>query len=100
MPYEKDVDESHSYWCPKWYWPFAICTRTNRVHKWCYRFRWVKETGYGFFTYWEGCEGETLYTWYTFCFLCFGGKYHRYDGILDFELCFNSPRSSSGRCAG
>lgn len=94
MPFEIDVDESHKYWCPKWYWPLAICTRTERVHKWCYEFAWVKETGYGFFSYMEGCEGGTLYTWYAFSFWVFGGT--TFGGG---RMCFNSPRSKSGRCA-
>jgi hypothetical protein len=94
MPFETDVDESHSYWCPKWYWPFAICTRTSRVHKWCYDFAWVKETGYFFFSYMEGCEAGTLYTWYAPSFWVIGGR--TYPGG---RACFNSPRTNSGRCA-
>ena len=100
MPYERDVDERYYYWCPKWYWPFAVCSRTRRVHQWCYRFRWYKETGYGFVKNYEGCEGETLYSWWGACFFCFGSTYWQFPGFDSFEMCFNSPRSSAGRCAG
>jgi hypothetical protein len=93
MPIEKDVYEKESYWCPKWYWPFAVCSRTVRKHKWCYQFAWVKETGYGVVSYLEGCENGTLYTWYAGSFAVFGG--HTYPGG---EMCFDSPRDSSGVC--
>jgi hypothetical protein len=93
MPFETDVNETHYYLCPKWYWPFAVCTRTARVHKWCYQFAWLKATGYGFFAYMEGCENGTLYTWYVWWF-GFGQ-----DNQLPGQACFNSPRTNSGRCA-
>lgn len=94
MPTEKDVDERHAYWCPKWYWPFAICHRTERVHKWCYEFSWVKETGYGILSHLEGCEGGTLYTWWSFSFNLFGGS-----DLGPGQLCFDSPRTRGGPCA-
>ena len=93
MPTEKDVSEKETYWCPKWYWPFAVCTRTVRKHKWCYQFSWVEETGYGVVSYLEGCENGTLFTWFKPTFMVFGGS--MYPGG---ELCFDSPRSSSGQC--
>ncbi len=94
MPYETDVNETHHYWCPKWYWPFAICTRTVRVHKWCYNFSWVEETGYFFFSHDQGCENGTLYSWNAFSFGIVGAHY--YGGGT---MCFNSPLSRGGRCA-
>lgn len=93
MPFETDVEERHNYWCPKWYNPFDICTRISRVHKWCYDFRWVKETGYGVLSYMEGCENGTLYTWYAPSCFVFGGT--TYPGS---QMCFDSPRTNSGRC--
>jgi hypothetical protein len=101
MPYEKYVDETHTYWCPKWYWPFAVCSRTRHVHKWCYNFRWVRETGFGFVLMHEGCEGETLYRWYTGAFFVFGETDYNYEseGIESFEQCYDSPRQSAGTCA-
>lgn len=94
MPIERTYQESHKYWCPKWYNPFDICTRVATVHKWCYEFSWVRETGYGFFSYMEGCENGTLYAWYAFSFLVFGST--TYPGG---ERCFGSPLSNQGRCA-
>lgn len=99
MAYEKDVDESYWKVCWAWIIPYP-CKAYRRVHKWCYRFRWVKETGYGFVKYWEGCEGESRFTWWTPAFFSFGGEYHTFEGIHEFEMCFDSPRSYSGRCAG
>lgn len=93
MPYQKDVDERHYYWCPKWYWPFAVCSHIVRVHKWCYNFAWVRETGYGVFSHLEGCENGTLYTWDEPSLNFFAS--HDYAGG---ERCFDSPRSSEGRC--
>lgn len=93
MPFEKDVDEKESYWCPKWYWPFAVCTRTVRKHKWCYQFAWVTETGYGVFSYLEGCENGKLFSWHEPSFNFFGS--HTYPAG---EMCFDSPRSSEGVC--
>lgn len=93
MPTEKYVSEKETYWCPKWYWPFSVCSRTVRKHKWCYQFAWVKETGYGAFSYLEGCENGTLFTWFKPSFMVFGG--YTYPGG---EMCFDSPRSSSGGC--
>ena len=100
MPYEKVVTERETYWCPKWYWPFAVCTRTRRVHKWCYQFRWYKETGFGFVKMYEGCEGQTLYRWWGGCFLCFGSMTWQDPTLASFELCFDSPRPNVGTCAG
>lgn len=100
MPREKDVDETVWYWCPKWYWPFAVCSRTQHKHKWCYDFRWYKTTGFGFVEMHEGCEGETLYRWWTAAFFSFGSQTWSFPGFASFELCFDSPRSSAGRCAG
>lgn len=94
MPTERDVVETHKYWCPHIFWPWDVCTRSERVHKWCYAFSWVKETGYGFISYMEGCEGGKLYTWYAFSFFVFGSI--TYPGG---EMCFNSPLTHSGRCA-
>lgn len=93
MPTERDVDEKHYFWCPKWYWPFAVCSRTRRVHKWCYNFSWVRETGYGLASHLEGCENGKLYTWTEFSFGVFGST--TYAGG---EMCFDSPRGSDGRC--
>lgn len=91
MPIEKDVDERA--WCPggwPWEW-FDTCI--ERKHKWCYQFSWVKETGYGAFSYLEGCEKSTLYTWYKASFLVFGGRTYPAG-----EMCFDSPRGKSGGC--
>ncbi len=99
MPHEQEVISRETYWCPKWYWPFAVCTRTVKKHQWCYSFSWYRETGYVFITYCEGCERGTLYTWYEPAFFSIGSKYWRYDGILFFNMCFYSPKSSSGPCA-
>lgn len=63
MPYEQWTDEDRTIWCPKWYWPFAVCTRRRRVQRWCYRFSWVKATGYGVLTHYEACENGQLYIW-------------------------------------
>jgi len=93
MPIEKDVDERHYFWCPKWYWPFAVCSRIRRVHKWCYNFAWVRETGYGVASHMEGCENGTLFTWTDFSINLFGSTTHPAG-----EMCFDSPRSSEGRC--
>jgi|GEM_PF-2345344 len=93
MPYEKDVNEKESYWCPKWYWPFAVCTRTVKKHKWCYQFAWVTETGWGLWSNLEGCEGGKLYSWTEPSFNFFGT--HHYPAG---EMCFDSPRSSEGVC--
>lgn len=93
MPTEKDVDEEHFYWCPKWYWPFAVCTRTSRVHKWCYNFAWVKETSYGLWSNLEGCENGKLFTWSEPVFFVFGSNTYPAG-----EMCFNSRRTSEGIC--
>jgi len=94
MPFTRFVDESHKYWCPKWYWPFAVCTRTERVEQWCYDFAWLEVTSYVFVSYNKGCENGTLFTWYTFCWLLVGTA--NYPGG---QMCFDSPRTNSGRCA-
>ena len=93
MPYETDVDEKETYWCPKWYWPFAVCTRTVKVHKWCYQFAWVEETSYVGFSYLEGCENGKLYSWYAPSLKLPGGETYAAG-----ERCFNSPRTSEGKC--
>lgn len=92
MPVEKDVNEKETYWCPKWYWPFAVCTGTVRKHKWCYNFAWHKQTIYGLVAYHEGCEMGTLFTWYEAGFGL--GQFTEVPG----EMCFDSPRSNSGKC--
>lgn len=94
MPHEKDVIEKHLYWCPKWYWPFAVCTRSGPVHKWCYNFSWVKATAYLFVIHYEACEEGRLYTW-SEAGLGIGtlGTY-----VPVGEMCFDSPRSGGGRC--
>jgi len=93
MPYEKDVFEKESYWCPKWYWPFAVCTRTVKKHKWCYQFAWVTETGWGLWSNLEGCEGGKLYSWTEPSFNFFGTHYYPAG-----EMCFDSPRDRDGVC--
>jgi len=49
----------------------------------------------------EGCEGETLYRWYTGAFFVFGETDYNYEseGIESFEQCYDSPRQSAGTCA-
>ena len=32
MPYQKDVQELKHWWCPKWYWPFAVCWGLRMQH--------------------------------------------------------------------
>jgi hypothetical protein len=61
MPYEVDEPTRQTWWCPKWYWPFAICSGIRTVHKWCYNFSWHKTTEYVFATHHEACENGTLY---------------------------------------
>ena len=100
MPYEKDRPERQYWWCPKWYWPFAVCSGIRTQHKWCYNFAWVKETGYGAWSHFEGCENGKLYTWNepTFPVLggFFGGETHPGG-----EWCFDSSRGNDeGRCDG
>jgi hypothetical protein len=93
MPYEKDVQERKYWWCPKWYWPFAICSGIRTQHKWCYNFSWVKETRYGFVGHLEGCEDGKLYTW-TEAILGLGSTTYPAG-----EMCFNSSRGADeGRC--
>jgi hypothetical protein len=93
MPYEKDVQERKWWWCPKWYWPFAVCSGIRTQHKWCYLFSWVKETRYGFVGHLEGCENGKLYTW-TRPALGFGSTYYPTG-----EICFDSSLGSDeGRC--
>ena len=93
MPIEKDVQEKQWWWCPKWYWPFAVCSGIRTAHKWCYNFAWVKETGYGIFSNLEGCENGKLFTWTEGTFGVLGS--HTYPAG---ERCFDSPRSSDGIC--
>jgi len=93
MPYEKDVQERQSWWCPKWYWPFAVCSGIRTQHKWCYLFSWVKETRYGFVGHLEGCENGRLYTW-TRPVLGLGSTYYPAG-----EMCFDSSLGGDeGRC--
>ncbi len=93
MPYEKDVQERKTWWCPKWYWPFAVCSGIRTQHKWCYNFAWVKETRYGFIGHLEGCENGRLFTW-TRAVVGLGSS--TYAGG---EMCFDSSRGSDeGRC--
>lgn len=93
MPYQKDVQERKTWWCPKWYWPFAVCSGIRTQHKWCYNFAWVKETRYGFVGHLEGCENGRLYTW-TRAVLGVGST--TYPGG---EMCFDSSLGSDeGRC--
>jgi hypothetical protein len=93
MPIEKDVQERQSWWCPKWYWPFAVCSGIRTAHKWCYNFAWVRETGYGLISRLEGCENGKLFTWTKFSLNIFGSNTYPSG-----ELCFDSPCSSAGRC--
>lgn len=97
MPTEKWVEESHKYWCPKWYAPWRTCTRRSRVHYWCYQFRWIDETGYVFVSRLKGCEGGKAYAWWEPSFMVFGTK--RYYQHEFGEKCFTSPRGSDGTCA-
>jgi hypothetical protein len=93
MPYEKDVQERKWWWCPKWYWPFAVCSGIRTQHKWCYQFSWVKETRYGFVGALEGCENGKLYTW-TRPVLGVGSSYYPAG-----EMCFDSSLGADeGRC--
>lgn len=94
MPYEKDVQVRKSWWCPKWYWPFAVCSGIRTEHLWCYNFQWIKKTGYVFVIHNEGCENGKLFTWNE------GGLGI---GTLDTyapvqEMCFDSPCTSAGIC--
>jgi hypothetical protein len=96
MPYQKDVQEKQWWWCPKWYWPFAVCSGYRTVHKWCYNFSWVKSTAYAVVIHYEACEAGKLYTWNE------GGIGL---GTLDTvvpngETCFDSARDSDGVCDG
>ncbi|WP_233888785.1 hypothetical protein [Paraburkholderia flagellata] len=96
MPYEKDVQERQYWWCPKWYWPFAVCSGIRTQHKWCYKFSWVVATGYLAVTHYEGCENGLLYTW-TKPFGGIGTTYYPNAG----EMCFDSSLGSNeGRCDG
>jgi hypothetical protein len=91
MPARVVVTET--YWCPGW-WPwqwFDTCQR--KVAKWCYDFSWIEETGYGFFSYDQGCEYGVLYHWYAFSLFIFGSTY--YGGR---RMCFDSLLSGGGRC--
>jgi hypothetical protein len=93
MPYEKDVQERKYWWCPKWYWPFAVCSGIRTQHKWCYNFSWVKESDYGFVGMLEGCENGKLYTWSKPVFNA-GTKYYPAG-----EMCFDSSLGADeGRC--
>jgi len=93
MPTERDVQEKKYWWCPKWYWPFAVCSGIRIQHKWCYNFSWVKETRYGFVNHLEGCENGRLYSW-TRLGLGFGNN--TYPGG---EMCFDSSLGADeGRC--
>lgn len=92
------VTESHKYWCPTWTNPFKVCTRRSQITRWCYKFAWHREVGFGFVNYHEGCEGGTLYTWWTPAFFSFGQTIDRFDG-LSFQMCFTSVRKNAGRCA-
>ncbi len=94
MPVEKDVQERKYWWCPKWYWPFAVCSGIRTVHKWCYNFAWIKSTGYLFATYYEACEDGVLHTWLE----PFGGVGSSPAKRIFGEMCFNSSRSRAGRC--
>ena len=94
MPYEIDAQVRKYWWCPKWYWPFAVCSGIRTEHQWCYNFAWVKKTAYGLVIHNEGCENGKLFTWNE------GGIGI---GTLDTyvpagEMCFDSPRSSNGIC--
>jgi hypothetical protein len=100
MPYERHVERKVYYWCPKWYWPFAVCSKTRRVHEWCYQFRWYKETGFVFVKHCEGCEGEMRYSWWKPCLFCLGSNYWQDPTLAFFEMCFTTPRGSAGTCAG
>src|SRR5215471_4534930 len=93
MPFEKDVQERKHWWCPKWYWPFAVCSGIRTQHKWCYNFAWVKEARYGFVAHLEGCENGKLYTW-TAPVLGLGTEYYPAG-----ETCFDSSLGGDeGRC--
>ncbi len=94
MPIEKDVPERKYWWCPKWYWPFAVCSGIRTTHKWCYNFAWVKRTAYAFVIHNEGCENGKLFTWNEA-----GLGIGTLDNFVPLgEMCFDSPRSSSGIC--
>jgi hypothetical protein len=94
MPTEKDVLERQYWWCPKWYWPFAVCSGIRTQHKWCYDFSWVHQTEYGFATHFEGCERGRLYTWTEAGLVGLGSS----TGDPG-ERCFNSSRGGDeGRC--
>ncbi len=96
MPVEKDVLEKQWWWCPKWYWPFAVCSGYRTAHKWCYSFSWVKKTAYVLAVYNEGCEGGKLFTWKEF-----GLGIGTLDTYVPLgEMCFDSPRSGGGVCDG
>lgn len=90
MPYEKDVKEEKSWWCPKWYWPFAVCSGLRTQHKWCYNFSWVTYAEYGLVKHWEGCENGKLYTWSEATFGITKTTYV----IPQAEMCFNSSRGA------
>lgn len=93
MPTEKDVLERQHWWCPKWYWPFAVCSGIRTQHKWCYNFAWVRETRYGFVAHLEGCENGKLYTW-TRGALGLGSTTYPAG-----EMCFDSSLGhDEGRC--
>jgi hypothetical protein len=93
MPTQRDVQERQYWWCPKWYWPFAVCSGIRTQHKWCYNFSWVKETRYGFVMHLEGCENGKLFTW-TKAGLGVGST--TYPGG---EMCFDSSLGpDEGRC--
>ena len=94
MPVEKDVPERKWWWCPKWYWPFAVCSSIRTTHKWCYSFSWVKQTAYGVVIHNEGCENGKLYTWDDFGVGV--GDLGTYVPVG--EMCFDSSRSGGGRC--
>lgn len=93
MPYEKDVQERQWWWCPKWYWPFAVCSGIRMQHKWVYQFSWVKITIYGVVAHYEGCENGKLYTW-TKPGLGIGNYTH---GAGDWEF-DSSLGADEGRC--
>lgn len=86
MPYEKDVPERKWWLCPKWYWPFAVCSGIRTQHKWCYNFSWTTRADYLFVAHFEGCENGKLYTWTKPTFGISGTTYTVPVG----ETCFDS----------
>jgi hypothetical protein len=96
MPVEKDNLVKKWWWCPKWYWPFAVCSGYRTVHQWCYSFSWVERTGYALFIQNYGCEGGKLYSWKDW-----GAAIGNLDTFVPAQpMCFDSPRNSAGICDG